>query len=78
MLKWSGPLKDMAGVKHAVAVRMEVKAVYNELQFGLHLDNGTDAKVKEAWYPLIGGLSKFVRRESLPTECSGFQLPVRP
>ena len=38
---------------------MEVKAVGNELQFGLHLDNGTDGKVKEAWYPLIGGLSKF-------------------
>ncbi len=59
VLKWNGPLKDIAGVKHAIAVRMEVKTVDNELQFGLHLDNGTDSKVKEAWYPLIGGLSKF-------------------
>ena len=29
------------------------------MQFELHLDNGTNHKVKEVWYPLIGGLSKF-------------------
>lgn len=58
VLKWNGPLKDTAGAEHKIAVRMEVKAVGNELQFGLHLDNGTDCKVQEACYPLIGGLTK--------------------
>jgi len=58
-LTWNGPFKDTAGAEHKIAVRMDVKAVGNELQFGLHLDNGTDSKVKEAWYPMIGGLTKF-------------------
>ena len=58
-LTWDGPLKDTAGAEHKIAVRMDVKAVDNELQFGLHLDNGAACKVKEAWYPMIGGLTKF-------------------
>ena len=76
-LSWNGPLKDTAGAEHKIAVRMDVKAVGNELQFGLHLDNGTNGKVKEAWYPMIGGLTKFGDRESRLTACSGFQPPVR-
>jgi hypothetical protein len=58
-LSWNGPLKDAAGVEHKITVRMDVKAVDNEIQFGLHLDNGTAGKIKEARYPMIGGLSKF-------------------
>jgi len=59
ILSWNGPLKDTAGGEHKVAVRMDVKAAGNALKFGLHLDNRTDGKVREAWYPMIGGLSKF-------------------
>ena len=67
VLDWNGPLKDTAGEEHRIAVRMDVKAVGNGLEFRLHLDNRTDGKVKEAWYPLIGGLAKFGARASLPT-----------
>ena len=59
VMKWDGPLKDSHGAEHKIAVRMEVKAAGNELQFGLHLENDTNYKVKEACYPLIGGLAKF-------------------
>jgi hypothetical protein len=58
-LNWGGPLKDTAGAEHKLAVRMEIKAAGNELQFGLHLDNGSAYKVREVCYPLIGGLDKF-------------------
>jgi hypothetical protein len=59
VLKWDGPLKDATGAEHKIAVRMDVKAAGNEMQFRLHLDNGTDYKVKEVWYPMVGGLTKF-------------------
>jgi hypothetical protein len=59
VLRWDGPLKDRAGAEHPLAVRMNVAAVGNELRFELRLDNHTGDRVKEAWYPLIGGLSKF-------------------
>lgn len=58
-LTWNGPLKDVSGKEHQIAVRMDVKAVGNELQFGLHVENGTDAKVQEVRYPILGGLTKF-------------------
>ena len=58
-LSWNGPLKDTAGAEHEIAVRMDVKAAGNALEFRLHLDNGTDGKVKEVWYPMIGGLARF-------------------
>jgi hypothetical protein len=58
-LRWNGPLKDTAGDGHKIAVRMDVKAAGNELQFGLHLDNGSNCKVKEVLYPIVGGLSGF-------------------
>jgi len=38
---------------------MDVKATGSELQFGLHLDNGSDGKVTEVRYPMIGGLGNF-------------------
>jgi hypothetical protein len=59
VLSWNGPFKDTAGGEHKVAVRMNVKIAGNALEFGLHLDNRTDGKVREAWYPMIGGLSNF-------------------
>ena len=58
-LSWNGPLRDTAGVGYQINVRMEVKAAGSELQFGLHLDNGTAGKVENVWYPMIGGLAKF-------------------
>jgi hypothetical protein len=59
VLNWNGPLHDAAGAEYQLAVRMEVRARGNALEFGLHVDNRTDGKVREAWYPLIGGLTKF-------------------
>ena len=58
-LRWNGPLKDTAGAEHKAVVRMDVKAVGNSLEFGLHLENHADGKVRKAWYPMIGGLAKF-------------------
>ncbi|MBN2022450.1 MAG: hypothetical protein JW809_06610 [Pirellulales bacterium] len=58
-LAWTGPLVDTAGAPHKIAVRMDVKAVGNELQFQLHLENGATGKLQEAWYPMIGGLAEF-------------------
>ena len=60
-LSWNGPLRDTAGGEHKINVRMEVKAVGSELQFGLHLDNGTAGKVENVWYPIVGGLAHFGR-----------------
>jgi hypothetical protein len=56
---WDGPLKDTDGTEHAIAVRMDVAAVGNAITFKLHLDNGTEYKVKEVLYPMVGGLDKF-------------------
>ena len=58
-LHWEGPLKDTGGAEHKIAVRIDVTAAGNELGFTLHLENGTDAKVREVLYPKIGGLAKF-------------------
>ena len=59
VLEWNGPLKDTAGAEHKIAVRMDVRAAGNELQFSLHLDNGTACRIQEARYPMLGGLSQF-------------------
>jgi len=58
-LRWDQPLKDTAGAEHRIDVRMDVTAAGNALEFRLHLDNRTDGKVREAWYPMIGGLAGF-------------------
>ena len=58
-LRWNGPLKDTAGAEHKAVVRMDVKAAGNSLEFGLHLENRADGKVRNACYPMIGGLAKF-------------------
>lgn len=58
-LTWNGPLKDTAGAEHKITVRMDVKLTGNTLEFTLHLDNHTENIIREAWYPIIGGLSRF-------------------
>ena len=67
-LSWTKPLRDTAGGEHRIAVRMDVKAAGNALEFRLYLDNQTAGKVKEVWYPMIGGLAGFGAPENLPTE----------
>lgn len=57
-LRWDGPLKDTAGAEHKIDVRMAIRASGGRLEFTLDLDNGTECKLQEAWYPLIGGLQK--------------------
>lgn len=56
---WEGPLKDTTGAEHKISVRMDVAAAGNALEFKLHLENGTDCKIKEVMYPIVGGLEKF-------------------
>src|ERR1017187_9491986 len=58
-LGWKGPLKDAAGAGHDISVRMTITATAGGLTFGLHVTNGSQAKVQEAWYPLVGGLTGF-------------------
>ena len=56
---WDGPLTDTAGVRHDLGARMDVTAAAGLLTFILHVDNRTEGKLVEAWYPLIGGLAGF-------------------
>ncbi|MBI2301355.1 MAG: hypothetical protein HYU66_20805 [Armatimonadetes bacterium] len=58
-LEWNGPLKDTAGAEQPIAVRMTVAAGERGLTFGLHLENHSQLKVQEAWYPFAGGLTGF-------------------
>jgi hypothetical protein len=58
-LYWNGPLKDTAGAEHDISVRMTLTAAAAGLTFGLHLSNHSQAKVQEAWYPMVGGLTGF-------------------
>jgi hypothetical protein len=58
-MDWKGPLKDPTGAEHNISVRMNITATAGGLTFGLHVTNGSQAKVQEAWYPLIGGLTGF-------------------
>jgi hypothetical protein len=57
-LNWAGPLKDTNGAAHKIAVRIDVAASDNALSFSLHLDNQSKCKIREALYPMIGGLAK--------------------
>ena len=58
-LAWNGPLKDVARAGHSVSVRMSISAIPGGLTFGIHVTNGSQLKVLEAWYPLVGGLTGF-------------------
>jgi hypothetical protein len=58
-LHWDGPLKDTEGGLHDIAVRMDISAEGDSLEFVLHVENKTPCKVREALYPLIGGLTGF-------------------
>ena len=58
---WNGPLIDSKGGSHQIDARMEIRLAGPELEFRLFMQNGTDYKVAEAWYPLVGGLAKFGR-----------------
>jgi hypothetical protein len=56
ILVWNGPLADTAGNQHNLNVRMDI-ALNNSLEFRIHVENHTDSKVQEVWYPLVGGLT---------------------
>ncbi len=64
-LTWDGPLVDVAGGTHDLAVRMDVTAEGSAFEFRLHLQNKTPFKVQEAWYPLLGGLEKLAADATL-------------
>ena len=57
-LYWDGPLLDSDGARHDLAVRMDVTGKGGALEFRIHLQNRTDFKVQEVWYPEVGGLDK--------------------
>ena len=82
-LDWSGPLKDTAEAGHNLSVRMTITATTGGLTFGLHVTNGSQAKVLEAWYPLVGGLTGFslrwrqVRRDLMDSYLDAHRAPGR-
>lgn len=59
ILRWDGPMKDTTGAEFAISVQMNLRVVGSGLEFRLYLTNNTEYKVQEAWYPLIGGLTRF-------------------
>jgi hypothetical protein len=65
-LDWNGPLKDTAGAGHNISVRMTITAVAGGLTFGLHLTNGSQVKVQEVCYPLVGGVTGFAATGGKP------------
>lgn len=56
-LTWNGPLSDTAGGKHNINVQMNILAEGSALTFNLHVENQTNSKVREARYPVVGGLA---------------------
>lgn len=77
-LRWDGPLKDTAGAEFKINVRMGIHASGGKLEFTLGLDNGTEDKLQEAWYPLIGGLQKLGADASVWVPTSNpWQKPIK-
>ena len=58
-LYWDGPLTDSAGAEYDIPVRMEITADGASVTFQLFLENRTQYKVREVWYPFVGGLMHF-------------------
>ena len=57
-LYWDGPLSDSAGVSYDIPVRLEIAADGASLTFQLFLENRTQYKVRDAFYPYVGGFAK--------------------
>lgn len=55
-LRWDGPLKDTEGTEHDIAVRMRIGVDSGAARFTLELDNKSNCRIREAWYPFVGGL----------------------
>ncbi|HNR32370.1 MAG TPA: hypothetical protein PKI11_15875, partial [Candidatus Hydrogenedentes bacterium] len=71
-LRWGGPLASVFGVFYDVAVEMTVALAGDQVNFGLTIDNRTDLKIGEVFYPIIGGtlgLGKF-EHERRATVCT--------
>ena len=64
-LAWNGPLADTEGGEQSLPVRMEIQLAGQSLEFRLFLQNDTPHRVAEAWYPLVGGLTRFGRGHEL-------------
>jgi hypothetical protein len=71
-LMWSGPLLDSDGRPHDILARMEVRLAGPALEFQLFVENHTECQVIQAWYPLIGGLSRFGRGPEVGEPCVMF------
>lgn len=58
-LRWDGPLRDVDGAEHKIAVRLEAELDAGALSFCLHCNNASRYKILEVLYPMVGGLSQF-------------------
>ncbi|MHB0938280.1 MAG: DUF6259 domain-containing protein [Armatimonadota bacterium] len=54
-LRWDGPLQNEKGV-FDLAVTLRVALVGETVQFNCEVRNGTEHKLAEVWYPVLGGL----------------------
>ncbi len=66
-LKWKSPLKDPEGVEYHIDAQMDI-AVDDSgaLRFGFRAINNTEYKIKEIWYPFVGGFKNFGASEKEP------------
>ena len=79
-LLWPGPLTASDGDKYEIRVRMEISARNGQASFSLRLQNDTPDKVREAQYPVVGGLSQIGKDDAtlwIPTS-SPWQKPAGP
>ena len=63
-LTWNGPLADTEGGSHPIRTRMEIRLADSGLEFRFFLQNDTQYKVAQVWYPVIGGLLGFGRGQA--------------
>ena len=68
---WNGPGRstDGEGGTHNLAATMTYRLAGPELEFRFFLENRTDDKVAEVWYPLVGGLAGFSRGSGRGETC---------
>lgn len=55
-LEWAGPLTNDQG-GFAISVSMSIELVENRIEFRLQVRNGSENRVAETWYPVLGGVT---------------------
>jgi hypothetical protein len=61
-LRWDGPLKNPCG-DFDLDVAMKIEFVDSTIEFRMEVNNQTQCKLAEVWYPLLGGLTGIGERK---------------